>query len=148
MLIAFDAFNSDRSILSLSTSFGSNPGSFLLDPAGGNQSSSEPSCGSPTVIGCSNSSLLDPAGPASVTAKNSDSVKCTVQDSKVSTPSEDEGNFTFVVQPDADLSQKDTKKDWEPIHHLHSFDQPQVTTIIILSISYVKLQFHYTPEYG
>ncbi|XP_065008433.1 uncharacterized protein LOC135583681 isoform X1 [Musa acuminata AAA Group] len=94
---------------------------------GGNQSSSEPSCGSPTVIGCSNSSLLDPAGPASVTAKNSDSLKCNVQDSKVSTPSEDEGNFTFVVQPDADLSQKDTKKDWEPIHHLHSFDQPQIS---------------------
>ncbi|URE05726.1 CCT motif [Musa troglodytarum] len=94
---------------------------------GGNQSLSEPSCGSPTVISCSNSSLLNPAGPASVTAKNSDSLKCTVQDSKVSTPSEDEGNFTFAVQPDADLSKKDTKKDWEPIHHLHSFDQPQIS---------------------
>ncbi|CAL9086665.1 unnamed protein product, partial [Musa textilis] len=137
------ALNSERNNYPQSTLPESNLES-LLDPDGGNLSSSEPNCGSPTVISCnqsimekmehreSNSPLQDCAGSA--LTKNSDILKFTVQDSKVSITSEEDGNFTFVVQPDADFSQKDSNKDLTLFSNTQSFEQPQVTTITILNI--------------
>ncbi|XP_009400640.2 uncharacterized protein LOC103984704 isoform X2 [Musa acuminata AAA Group] len=132
------ALNSERNNYPQSTLPESNLESSLLDPDGGNLSSSEPNCGSPTVISCnqsimekmehreSNSSLQDHAGSAST--KSSDILKFTVQDSKVSITSEEDGNFTFVVQPDADFSQKDSNKDLALFSNTQSFEQPQIST--------------------
>nr|XP_009400686.1 PREDICTED: uncharacterized protein LOC103984852 isoform X1 [Musa acuminata subsp. malaccensis]XP_018681961.1 PREDICTED: uncharacterized protein LOC103984852 isoform X1 [Musa acuminata subsp. malaccensis] len=115
----------------------SNPEARLVDHDGGNLSSSEPNCGSPTVISCnehtleetglieSNRSSQDPAGPAST--KDSSRSKCTVQDSQVSETLKDDGNFTFVVQPDANLSQKDSTKDLTPFSNIQSFKLPQMS---------------------
>ncbi|URD99702.1 Agenet domain [Musa troglodytarum] len=132
------ALNSERNNYPQSTLPESNLESSLLDPDGGNLSSSEPNCGSPTVISCnqsimekmehreSNSPLQDCAGSA--LTKNSDILKFTVQDSKVSITSEEDGNFTFVVQPDADFSQKDSNKDLTLFSNTQSFEQPQIST--------------------
>ncbi|WOL06241.1 hypothetical protein Cni_G14973 [Canna indica] len=134
----FDTSHNGRDNLPKPTLPESNVESCLLDPEGGKQSSCEPNCGSPTVISCnertlkemehreSNSSFQDPAGPASETTRSSDSFKGIIEDSKVSTASEDDGNFTFVVQPDTDISKKESNKDQQLLCKIQSLEQPQV----------------------
>ncbi|WOL07040.1 hypothetical protein Cni_G15776 [Canna indica] len=107
------------------------------DAEGGNLSSVQGHCGSPSFIsskehtldkiacGESNhSSVPVPAYPVSDSRENSVNFTSSVKDFKVSTTSEGDMNFKCIVQPVTDLSQIDTKEG-SPFCNLQSSKQLQ-----------------------
>ncbi|KAG1362158.1 hypothetical protein COCNU_10G003770 [Cocos nucifera] len=131
----------------LSTMPRSNAESHLLEPGGGIQSLFEPSCGSPTVISCTEHSqdgvgyqegsrgVLECSSAASddlprlssETIISAGEVKSSDRDSKDGTASEDDRSFTFEVGSLAALSEKTTANNWKPFSNMHSFELPQVS---------------------
>ncbi|XP_010933655.1 protein SWOLLEN 1 isoform X1 [Elaeis guineensis] len=119
----------------------------LLEPGSGIQSSFEPSCGSPTVISCtehsqggvgyqegsrgglerSSAAADDLPHLSSETIASAGEVKSSDRDSKDGTASEDDRSFTFEVGSLAELSEKTTANNWKPFSSMHSLELPQVS---------------------
>nr|XP_010919597.1 uncharacterized protein LOC105043663 isoform X1 [Elaeis guineensis]XP_010919598.1 uncharacterized protein LOC105043663 isoform X1 [Elaeis guineensis]XP_010919599.1 uncharacterized protein LOC105043663 isoform X1 [Elaeis guineensis]XP_029119970.1 uncharacterized protein LOC105043663 isoform X1 [Elaeis guineensis] len=125
----------------------SNVESRLLEPGSSIQGSVEPSCGSPTVISCTEHSqdgveyregsrgLLEHTGPTSGNPPHISSdamvsagkVKAGDCDSKECTASEDDRSFKFEVGSVAELSEKNTRNNWKPFSSMSPSELPQVS---------------------
>ncbi|XP_008802799.2 uncharacterized protein LOC103716542 isoform X2 [Phoenix dactylifera] len=125
----------------------SNVESHLLEPGSSIQGSLEPSCGSPTVISCTEHSqdgvecqegsrgLLEHTGPTSDDPPRISSdamvsagkVKARDCNSKEGTASEDDRSFKFEVGSVAELSEKNTGNNWKPFSSMHPSELPQVS---------------------
>lgn len=123
-----------------------------MEPGSSIQGSFEPSCGSPTVISCTEHSqdgveyqegsrgLLEHSGPTSDDPPHisSDAMVCAGKvkasdcDSKEGTASEDDRSFTFEVGSLAELTEKTTANNWKPFSSMHSFELPQVIGLLFL----------------
>ncbi|XP_008796111.2 uncharacterized protein LOC103711651 isoform X2 [Phoenix dactylifera] len=145
--IICDASNGHTNRSPQSTMPRSNAESRLLEPGSGIQSSFETSCGSPTVISCTEHSqdgvgcqeggkgVLERTGASSDdlphissdTIMGAGKVKSSDRDSKEGTTSEEDRSFTFEVGSLAELSEKTTANNWKPFSSMHSFELPQVS---------------------
>lgn len=114
----------------------------------GNPNSSEPNCGSPTVITCSEPSQTEKKdhgysekGSLDQNIPNSDDVhqietkvNCfnfPAQDSKGKAASDEDRSFTFKVgSPDA-LPERESSKGWKKFSNIQAIELPQVFHLIL-----------------
>ncbi|KAL5728348.1 hypothetical protein ACHQM5_001442 [Ranunculus cassubicifolius] len=108
----------------------------VLEAESSCMNSSEPNCGSPTFISCSEASQAEKAPRMGSTQSldHSDSVTSdqdvykeihAIADIKENDLSEDDRSFTFKVNSQGDLSQKESISGWKPFPSLQSHDIPQ-----------------------
>ncbi|KAK9274656.1 hypothetical protein L1049_021907 [Liquidambar formosana] len=125
--VAGDASNSPEGSFSPVCMSECDPKSRMLEGGSSCLDSDKPSCGSPTVISCTELSKsdkekhkgfkgpLDQSVPLSEVNDGAANKVCSIsQDLKENDASKDERSFSFEVSPLADLSERDTGKGWQP----------------------------------